>query len=211
MDLPHLARVLDSTLSSDPQIREESSRFLLRNVLPRSDGLESLLLLSSSSSSLRNGGGNEGEQLVSDGGKLAAAVAFKNGIKKRWIVSDLDEEEEETLEKWKEIEPDAKARLRVLVLEKALEDDEASVRNTNVKNQLAEALQIIALNDLTCTREFPQGKWPELVPSLVQKIGRSILVEGGDSQRRGETLINSLTVANAIFKRFPGTQERSKL
>jgi len=211
MDLPHLARVLDSTLSSDPQIREESSRFLLRNVLPRSDGLESLLLLSSSSSSLRNGGGNEGEQLVSDGGKLAAAVAFKNGIKKRWIVSDLDEEEEETLEKWKEIEPDAKARLRVLVLEKALEDDEASVRNTNVKNQLAEALQIIALNDLTCTREFPQGKWPELVPSLVQKIGRSILVEGGDSQRRGETLINSLTVANAIFKRFRGATKTDAL
>ena len=100
MDLPHLARVLDSTLSSDPQIREESSRFLLRNVLPRSDGLESLLLLSSSSSSLRNGGGNEGEQLVSDGGKLAAAVAFKNGIKKRWIVSDLDEETTEETEKW---------------------------------------------------------------------------------------------------------------
>ena len=211
MDLPHLARVLDSTLSSDPQIREESSRFLLQNVLPRSDGLESLLLLSSSSTSLRNGGGNEGEQLLSDGGKLAAAVAFKNGIKKRWIVSDLDEEEEETLEKWKEIEPDAKARLRVLVLEKALEEDEASVRNTNVKNQLAEALQIIALNDLTCTQEFPRGKWPELVPSLVQKIGRSIIVEGGVSQRMGETLINSLTVAHAIFKRFRGATKTDAL
>ena len=70
-------------------------------------------------------------------------------------------------------------------LGKALEEDEASVRNTNVKNQLAEALQIIALNDLTCTREFQRWKWPELVPSLVQKIGRSIIVEGGDSQRRG--------------------------
>ena len=99
MDLPHLARVLDSTLSSDPQIREESSRFLLQNVLPRSDGLESLLLLSSSSSlSGGNGGSNEGEQLLSDGGKLAAAVAFKNGIKKRWIVSNLDEETTEDLE-----------------------------------------------------------------------------------------------------------------
>ena len=135
MDLPHLARVLDSTLSSDPQIREESSRFLLQNVLPRSDGLESLLLLSSSSSlSGGNGGSNEGAQLLSDGGKLAAAVAFKNGIKKRWIVSDLDEETTEETEKWKEIEPDAKARLRVLVLEKALEEDEESVRNNNVKN-----------------------------------------------------------------------------
>ena len=99
MDCANLARCLDATLSPDPRVREESSRFLLQNVLPSSIGLECLLSLSVGvnpenplTSSSSSGAGSLPFPL-SDGGKLAAAVAFKNGIKKRWSV-DVEEAEE---------------------------------------------------------------------------------------------------------------------
>ena len=215
MDCANLARCLDATLSPDPRVREESSRFLLQNVLPSSVGLECLLSLSvgvnpenpTSSSSSREAGSLPFP--LSDGGKLAAAVAFKNGIKKRWSV-DAEEAEEEDA---KEIEPEAKARLRVAVLEKALNgggisssnNNNNTTNNENIKSQLAEALQIIASSDLTCTREFPNGKWPELTPSLASATARA--TAEGDLGTVG----SCLTVANAIFKRFRGATKTDAL
>ena len=198
MDLSHLAACLDATLSPDPRTREESSRFLLENVQNHATGLESLLALSSSSSLgvNANGGSTNGTPVVSEGGKLAAAVALKNGIKKRWTVDENEEDDA------KEIEAHAKERLRGLVLEKALDGTNS---NQQVKNQLAEALQVIATTDLVCTKEFPSGKWPELVPSLVNKIGRSMAAEDA------ATSVACLTVANAIFKRFRGATKTDAL
>ena len=134
MDASHLAACLDATLSPDPRTREESSRFLLENVQNHATGLESLLALSSGVNDA-----NGGTPVVSEGGKLAAAVALKNGIKKRWTVDENEEDDA------KEIEAPAKERLRSLVLEKALDGTNS---NQQVKNQLAEALQVIATTDL---------------------------------------------------------------
>ena len=139
MDASHLAACLDATLSPDPRTREESSRFLLENVQNHATGLESLLALSSGVNDA-----NGRTPVVSEGGKLAAAVALKNGIKKRWTV---DENEEDDVGR-KSKRP-RRSDCEVWCW-KALGRTNS---NQQVKNQLAEALQVIATTDLVCARK----------------------------------------------------------
>ena len=155
MDASHLAACLDATLSPDPRTREESSRFLLENIPKHATGLEFLLALSSGVNDA-----NGRTPVVSEGGKLAAAVALKNGIKKRWTVDENEEDDA------KEIEAPAKEQSAKVWCWKALDGTNS---NQQVKNQLAEALQVIATTDLSVHERISEREVAELVPSLVNK------------------------------------------
>ena len=132
-------------VSGPANARGKFAIFLLENVQNHATGLESLLALSSGVNDA-----NGRTPVVSEGGKLAAAVALKNGIKKRWTVDENEEDDA------KRIEAPAKERLRSLVLEKAGRDEFKSTGEEPTCRSAASDSD----DGFSVHEEFPSRKWP---------------------------------------------------
>ncbi|XP_026320326.1 exportin-2 isoform X2 [Hyposmocoma kahamanoa] len=133
-NLARLASYLQQTLNPDPNIRRPAEKFL--------EGVEvnqnyPILLL----------------HLIDKDGvditiRIAAAIAFKNYIKRNWPV------EEDSTDR---IHPQDRAAIKTLIVSLMLKSPEA------IQRQFSDAVSIIGKSD------FPE-KWPSLIPEMVEKF-----------------------------------------
>ena len=125
---------------------------------------------------------------LDDATRQAAAVAFKNAVKRHW---DPIEPEEVGAVGERETSAEEKRRVRESVVGLMLRAPRL------VAAQLSEALSLV------CACDFPE-RWEGLLPELVQRLGTP-------GARNYAEAAGVLTTANAIFKRYRGAVKSQEL
>ncbi|CAB4023247.1 exportin-2-like, partial [Paramuricea clavata] len=133
-NLQALADQLQETLSSEDQARKDAEKFL--EAIEGNSNYSLLLLHIVDNDSF--------ESMV----RLAAAITFKNFVKRQWRVSDGNPNK---------ITQDDRQKIKVLIIDLMLKSP------PQLQSQLSDAVSIIGRED------FPR-KWPNLLPEMVKKF-----------------------------------------
>ncbi|XP_072948285.1 exportin-2 [Epargyreus clarus] len=134
-NLATLAGYLQQTLNPDPNIRKPAEKFLEGIEVNQNYAILLLHLIDKDAADLTI--------------RIAAAVAFKNYIKRNWAV------EEDGVDR---IHANDRMTIKVLIVSLMLKSPEA------IQRQFSDAVSIIGRSD------FPE-KWPGLIPEMVEKFG----------------------------------------
>jgi len=173
-DTAALVAALRATLGADARARTDAEAFLAARSSADGFLLTALELASNDA--------------VEDATRQAAAVAFKNAVKKSWAPPEPDEVGAPRPRGTSEGE---KARVRATIVGLMLRAPKL------VAAQLSEALSLV------CECDFP-SRWDSLLPELVTRLGCA-------GQRDFRDVAGVLTTANAIFKRYRGAMKSNEL
>ncbi|XP_049879838.1 exportin-2 [Pectinophora gossypiella] len=133
-NLATLANYLQQTLNPDPNIRRPAEKFLESVEINQNYAILLLHLID--------------KDAVDMNIRVAAAIAFKNYIKRNWPV------EEDSADR---IHASDRATIKTLIVNMMLKSPEA------IQRQFSDAVSIIGKSD------FPE-KWPSLIPEMVEKF-----------------------------------------
>lgn len=157
-----LAQALGATLSSDKATRTQGEEYLRQAAKSQANHASSLLQFATATS--------HNEDI-----RLAAAVAFKNLVRRHWT-----EPQEEFVgdPAPAQLSDEEKRTIKSYILDLSL------TASPRIGAQLAEALSAIAAED------FPT-RWPELLQSLISRMGSSDL----------SGCCSVLRISNSVFSR----------
>lgn len=177
-----LTNVLSQSLSPDLTIRSAAERSLLAAQSQPGHALAVLRLISADPSS------SGGDVVQGAMARQAAAVHFKNMVKKGWVIDDDDD-----------ATATAAAKQSLIPMQ-----DRTVIKNNlvqlmctvppQIQSQIGEAISLIASHD------FP-SQWDNLLTDLISKFGDSDM-----------NVVNGVLItANSIFKRFRYVQRSDDL